>query len=436
MVASLYNGSVDESGFLAPGNAERLCSLAKNIREVRYKTMRIAIQLQSWDESVGGIGIYTQEIVRAMLRVDCKNEYVLIYPAFGAARTRRGQFSHHKNVIEIEAELSRLPLRAYCDQLALQAPLVFDKLRAMMPLETYFDQVVIPRLAEQYGVDVLFNPQLTIPIRGRFGRVTVMHAVEYHTVPNVYTLRMYAWWFLLEKFILPAADRLISLSNTMTEAVRKHVKYPIAQVRTIYHGVSEKFRVEPNGDILARARAKYHLSEPFILFVGHLYPEKNFAVLARAFARVKDKIPHRLVVAGQPRYKFKGDVNLLRELDIDDRVDFLDYVPNDELPMIYNLADCFVNPSLYEGFGLAQLEAMACGCPVIAANTGAIPEITGGAATLFDPNDPEELSRAIVEVTCEPNVRRGLVERGLARSREFTWERAALETLKVLRELA
>ena len=95
---------------------------------------------------------------------------------------------------------------------------MFEKLRAMLPLETYWDQVVIPRVAKQYGVDVLFNPQLTIPIRGRFGRVTVMHAVEYHTVPNVYTLRMYAWWFLLEKFILPAADRLISLSNTMTEA--------------------------------------------------------------------------------------------------------------------------------------------------------------------------------------------------------------------------
>ena len=103
---------------------------------------------------------------------------------------------------------------------------MFEKLRAMLPLETYWDQVVIPRVAEQYGVDVLFNPQLTIPIRGRFGRVTVMHAVEYHTVPNVYTLRMYAWWFLLEKFILPAADRLISLSNTMTEAAVQTCEIP------------------------------------------------------------------------------------------------------------------------------------------------------------------------------------------------------------------
>ena len=398
--------------------------------------MRIAIQLQSWDESVGGIGIYTQELIRALLRVDSKNEYVLIYPAFGAARKCRGQFSHHNNVIEIEAELSRLPLEHYCSRLYPRAPDVFDKLRAMLPVETYWDQVVVPRVAKQYGVDVLFNPQLTIPIRGRFGRVTVMHAVEYHTVPDVYTLRMYAWWFLLEKCILPAADRLISLSNTMTEALREHVKYPISQVRTIYHGVSDKFRVETDNDRLARARRAYDLAQPFILFVGHLYPEKNFSVLAHAFARLKNEIPHRLVIAGQPRYKFKGDVNVLRQLEIEDRVDFLDYVPNDELPLIYNLADCFVNPSLYEGFGLAQVEAMACGCPVIAANTGAIPEITGGAAILFDPHSPQELSRAILKVTCEPGVRRELVDQGLMRAREFTWDRAARATLDVFKELA
>jgi glycosyltransferase involved in cell wall biosynthesis len=397
--------------------------------------MRIAIQVQSWDESVGGIGIYTQELVRSLLQVDCKNEYLLIYPGFGAACARRGQFGDHKNVIEIEAELSRLPLEACCTQLALRAPCVVDKLRAMVPLETYWDQVVIPRIAKQYAVDVLFNPQLTIPIRGRFGKVTVMHAVEYHTVPNVYTWRMYAWWFLLERFILPAADRLISLSNTMTEALREHVNYPTNQIRTIYHGVSDKFRVEADGDRLATARTRYNLARPFILFVGRLYPEKNFAVLAQAFAQLKDKIPHRLVVAGQPRYKFREDVNLLRRLEIEDRVDFLDYVPNDDLPMIYNLADCFVNPSLYEGFGLAQVEAMACGCPVIAADAGAIPEIIGQAAILFDPHSPQELSNAILKVTCESNTRQKLVDQGLMRAREFTWERTALATLEVFKEL-
>jgi len=368
--------------------------------------------LESFNESMGGIGVYTQELIRALLRVDSTNEYVLIYPGFGIAATRRGQFRRHKNAIEVETRFSRVPV------------------------ETYWDQVVVPRVAEQYGVDVLFNPHLTVPIRGRFGKVMVVHNVEYHTVPKVYDLRMYCWWFLMEKFIMPAADRVISLSNVMTEDFRKYVKYPISQVRTIYHGVSDKFRVETDCDRLARAREEYELPERFILFVGNLYPQKNFATLVRAFARVKDCIPHRLIVIGRPRYKFEGELNLIQELGIGDRVEFLHFVPNDDLPMIYNLADCFVYPSFYESFGLAQLEAMACGCPVIGANAGAIPEVTDGAAMLFDPHSPEELSQAILKVTCEPDLHRGLVDRGLVRARQFTWQRAAHETLAVLGELA
>lgn len=350
--------------------------------------------------------------MRALLRVDGANEYVLMYPGFGVARTRRGQFRRHKNALEIETEFSRVPFG------------------------TYWDQVVVPGAAKRYGVEVVFNPFLSVPIRGRFGKVMVMHNVEYHTVPKVYDLVMYSWWFLLEKGILPAADRVISLSNVMTDDFRKHVNYPISQVRTIYHGVSDTFQVETDADRLARAREEYGLPERFILFVGHLYPQKNFAVLARAFARLKDTIPHKLIVAGRPRWKFELDLNLIRELGIGDRVDFLHYVPHNDLPLLYNLADCFVYPSLYESFGLAQLEAMACGCPVIGANAGAIPEVTGGTALLFDPHNPEELAQAILKVTGQPEIRRDLVDRALVRVREFTWERAARQTLEVFRELA
>ena len=143
-----------------------------------------------------------------------------------------------------------------------------------------------------------------------------------------------------------------------------------------------------------------------------------------------------MLVAGRPRWKADADLKLIQELGIGDRVDLLQFVPNDDLPLLYNLADCFVYPSLYESFGLAQLEAMACGCPVIGANSGAIPEITGGTAMLFDPRQPADLARAILTVTQDAAVRRDLVERAFVRVREFTWERTALETLNVFKELA
>ena len=170
--------------------------------------MRIGILLQSLDETMGGIGVYTQEIVRSLLHVDRTNEYILMYPAFGTARTRLGQFRHHKNVIEIETEFFRAPLRTYWDQVIARTPRVVQKARALVPIETFWDQVIVPRVAKKYEVDVLFNPHLTVPIRGRFGKVMVVHNVEYHTVPKVYTWRIYSWWFLLEKFVMPAADRI------------------------------------------------------------------------------------------------------------------------------------------------------------------------------------------------------------------------------------
>jgi glycosyltransferase involved in cell wall biosynthesis len=243
-------------------------------------------------------------------------------------------------------------------------------------------------------------------------------------------------WFFRDHVIVPAADRLISISNVMTDVIRRFLKYPIEQVRTIYHGVSEKFRVIADPARLQQARDEYELAEPFILFVGGLYPQKNFATLVRALHRIRKEIPHRLVVVGRARWKYERDLELIRELGMGDRVDFLHFVPNDDLPLIYNLAGCFAYPSLYEAFGLVQLEAMACGCPVVAARSGAIPEISGNAALLFDPHSPEELGEAILGVVGDPALRNDLVARGLARAKEFTWERCARQTLEVLTELA
>ena len=141
------------------------------------------------------------------------------------------------------------------------------------------------------------------------------------------------------------------------------------------------------------------------------------------------------MVVGRPRWKYEADLDLIRELGLGDRVDFLHFVSNDDLPLIYNLAGCFVYPSLYESFGLAQLEAMACGCPVVGARSGAIPEISGDAALLFDPRSPEELGEAIVRVVGDSMLRNDLVGKGLTRAKKFTWERCARQTLEVLTEL-
>lgn len=374
--------------------------------------MRIGITLQSLDQTWGGIGIYTEEILKHLLKTDRLNDYILIYPGFGAARKLFGRYQRkYKNVTEVETEFSRIPSG------------------------WYWDQVVVPKVARQYGIDVLFNPFLSVPIPGHFKKVMVMHNVEYHTVPKVYDWKMYTRWFFLEKLILPAADRVISISNVMTRDFQQAVKYPIENVRTIYHGVSDKFRVIREPEMLRTIKKEYLLPDEFLLFVGHLYPQKNFSNLLKAFHLLSQKIPHHLVVVGRPRWKYQGDLRLIESLDLRDRLHFLHWVSNDDLPAIYNLASCFVYPSLYESFGLAQLEAMACGCPVAGARTGAIPEISNGAAILFDPHNPEEMGEAILKTLEDADFRRSLIQKGLARAKDFTWDRCATNTLQVLKDV-
>jgi glycosyltransferase involved in cell wall biosynthesis len=373
--------------------------------------MRIGITLQSLDPTWGGIGVYTEEIVKHLLRLDKENEYILIYPGFGAPRKSFGQYRKYKNAKEVETHFSRIPSG------------------------WYWDQVIVPKIAQQERIDVLFNPFLSVPIRGRFKKVMVMHAVEYHTVPNAYNWKLYTKWFFLEKMIMPAADRVISISNVMTEDFRRYIKYPIENLRQIYHGVSENFRVIKEIDKLQLAKDEYELPDEFILFVGHIYPEKNFCNLVRAFRRIANQIHHDLVVIGRPRWNYEGDLKLIDELGIGNRVRFLYYVPHNNLPEIYNLASCFVLPSFYEACPLVLFEAMASGCPVAGAHAGAIPEISDGAAMLFNPHNADEIGDAILKIVSDTDFRQSLIHKGLTRAKEFTWDRSAAETLQVLSEV-
>lgn len=222
----------------------------------------------------------------------------------------------------------------------------------------------------------------------------------------------------------------------MTRDIERAVNYPIENVRTIYHGLSDIFHVVSDEQLRGKAREEYVLPDNFILFVGHLYPQKNFGTLLRAFKRICNDIPHDIVVAGRPRWKFDTDLQLIEELGLSKRVRFLYFVPNSDLPVIYSLASCFVYPSFYEAFGLAQLEAMACGCPVIAANAGAIPEVTDGAALLFDPKSVDELTDVMLRLLTDSALHSEYARKGLERAKFFSWEKCARQTLEVFEEFA
>jgi glycosyltransferase involved in cell wall biosynthesis len=371
--------------------------------------MRIGIMLRCL-EYRGGIATYTQQLIRHMVERDRANEYVLFYPWFERARRRAGAFAHLEHVSEVVT-------------------------RSPVPLVHYWDQVTVPQAARKHGVDVLFNPFISIPVLGQFRKVFVMHNCEWYNMPEVFPPIERMWGRPRMDACMRAADRIISVSGRVADELIARTGIPAGKFRVIHNAPAAGFRPVQDAAALRAARERLGLPEQFLLFVGGIYPQKNFSAVLRAFAAVKDDIPHDLVVAGMMRWKTGPEERLLRELDLGTRIRMLGWTSQDDLVALYNLATCFVIPSYFESCSVALLEAMACGCPVIASDAGGNPEVVAGAALLHHPDDTAGLTAAIRRIVSEPALRQSLSTRGVERSHAFGWEKTARETLGVIEEL-
>ena len=298
------------------------------------------------------------------------------------------------------------------------------------------------------GVDLFHATEHLLPRFSKVRTVFTLHDLIFLFHPE--THKPLNRWFLtlmMPRF-LRAADAIIAVSEcTRRDAIRF---YGITEekITVIYEGVSPRFR-PASPEAVRAVREKYSLPEHFILYVGTIEPRKNLTALLEAFHHFLatcsslsapcDLRPAtcdlRLVIVGKKGWLYESFFHRLRELGLDDRVIFTGYVPDEDLPAIYSAADLFVFPSLYEGFGLPVLEAMACGVPVVCSNTSSLPEVAGDAALLVDPTDVRALAGAMERVLMDKHLRAELRAKGLERAERFTWEGAARETLEVYREV-
>ncbi len=225
------------------------------------------------------------------------------------------------------------------------------------------------------------------------------------------------------------ATTVIAVSHTTKRDLVQHLGIPPERISVIYEGIDHQvFKPVP------RRLVDY----PYLLFVGSEYPRKNFVGLLKAFSRLKSEPRFKdlkLIKVGKPGRPGaelrEHSLQAINELNLLGEVVFTGYVAGEELPAYYSGAECFILPSLYEGFGLPPLEAMACGCPVIVSNVASLPEIAGEAALKVDPYDTNSIASALREVLTNECVKRDLVSRGFERARQFSWERTTEETLKV-----
>lgn len=205
------------------------------------------------------------------------------------------------------------------------------------------------------------------------------------------------------------------------------------RISVIPLGVDEMFRPAPP-EAAARVRAQYGLPERFLLFVGTHEPRKNLPRLVEAFERVAGDIPHALVLAGRPGWKCEPLHRALASSPVRSRILTPGFVARDALTALLTAAEAFVWPSLYEGFGLPPLEAMACGTPVLASNTASLPEVVGDAALMADPQDTEDIARKMLALTTDTSLQHALRVKGIERARQFTWLRTAQRTAEVYRQ--
>jgi len=306
-----------------------------------------------------------------------------------------------------------------------------------------------------WRMGVLISQMIRWPLNNVFGAVDIFHATNhllahFAQARTVYTLHdliflrypeyhlPYNRWYLT--FAMPrylrAADLIVTPSECSRQDAINFYGLPETKIKVIPEAPAPQFQPARDPASLAGIRQKYELPEKFILHVGTIEPRKNLSRLLDAFkSLLADQPDLKLVLVGKKGWLYDSFFQKLQALGLQEKVIFPGYVDEADLPAFYQLAETFVFPSLYEGFGLGPLEAMACGTPVVCSNSSSLPEVVGEAGLLFDPTDTAALTQALERVLNDTDLRAALGQGGLARAHKFSWARAAAELEHIYRTL-
>jgi glycosyltransferase involved in cell wall biosynthesis len=366
--------------------------------ETEEDKLRIGIAIRTWNDK-GGIGVYTRNIVPNLLKVDQKNEYVLFC----------------SNNVSLPAEIS-----SYENAYKVEVP-AGNKL--------IWDEITLPLYAHKEKVDIIFHTKFAIPLVTAAKTIMVLHGTERFFYNDFHPKSDRLFFRTVYPYYLKKASAIIAVSERARQDIVELMDIKAEKVRTVYLAVDPIFRVIKDQKYLKRIRESYHLPDRFILFAGHVYPGKNVGRLFKAFDRIRQQHAVKLVFAGDFRWKFKHDMDQIRKLKLNEFIQVTGHVPAEDLAGFYNLAELTVFPSYYESFGLTNVEANACGCPLITSKTGGSPEAAGEAAVYVDPLDVDSISDAMDRVLGDPGLRKDLIEKGLRNIKRFSWEKSAQQTL-------
>jgi alpha-1,3-rhamnosyl/mannosyltransferase len=305
------------------------------------------------------------------------------------------------------------------------------------PLYWPHEQLIWPWQLSRARADLYHSPYFVTPVMSRVPAICTVHDLIFDKYPSYMP---HAWshpyYRTLMRLSIRGAARVLAVSESTKTDLMEHYGLAPGRIEVVSEGAEPAFRPIQNHRKLAELRSRYDLRRPFILNVGARRPHKNLVRLVEAFAILAPKVPHQLIFVGPKDRRFPDPLDsAVTDAGLNDRVQVLNWVPEEDLAGLYTLADVVALPSLIEGFGLPALEAMACGTPVVAANSSAFPEVVGPAGVLVDPHKAQDLAEAMGQLLDNPEQRRWLGAAGQARAAAFSWTRSAEQVLTIYRQV-
>ena len=369
--------------------------------------MRIGIDYTAAVRQGAGIGRYTRELVRALAELDRGNDYVLL-----AATGRQGQ------------EPGEWP-----PNFRVRSVPISDRVLAIL-----WHRLQLPLWVELATgpLDIFHSPDFVLPPVRHARTLLTVHDLSFMRHPECADANLRAYLNKVVPRSVHRADLVLADSQNTKDDLVELLGVAPDRIEVIYPGVEERFRPIEDQALLGKVRRRYNLPPRFVLGLGTLEPRKNFPCLIKAYSSLVTRYPSlQLVIAGGKGWLYQEIFATVERLGLEAQVIFPGFVADGDLPALYNLADLFVFPSLYEGFGLPPLEAMACGTPVITSNASSLPEVVGQAGLMVEATDVEALAEAMKRVLEDDALREGMIAKGLEQAREFTWEGAAAKLLSL-----
>ncbi len=393
--------------------ADTIIKLTKPAHANDAHDMIIGIDYTAAIWQSAGIGRYTRELVRSAIGMGDAFEYVLFYAAGGLPAQQ-----------PYVTDLQHI-CRSYAYVRAVPIPL------SPRLLANIWQRFRLPLLVERFTgkIDILHAPDFVLPPTRSRALLTV-HDLTFVVHPECFKPALRRYLSRAVPRSLPRASLVLADSYATRADLVQHMHVSTERVTVIYPGVTPQFRPLPT-DVTEPVRQRLRLPPEFLLFVGTLEPRKNLVRLLHAFQHLPTSM--HLVIAGRKGWLYEPIFATVEQSDLTRRVVFLDFVHDADLPALYNLAQAFVYPSLYEGFGIPVAEALACGTPVVTANVASLPEVAGDATVLVDPLDIRAIATGIEEALANAEQLRAAGPRQAAR---FTWEESARVLLDCYQNLS